>query len=120
MISACSTPAKCCAYLFRNGQLEPLDCDPTDTTDDVEAGIREAGYFFVRRVGATDGQAEEGYGYARIFERLSPHLSWLIDLSPCGDQSELIFADSALDALALITRVERDLAAQQNGKAVRR
>ncbi len=118
MISACSTPAKCRAYLFRNGQLQPLDDSPTDFTEDAEEGLREAGYFFVRRLGASESQAELGFGFAQVFERLNSHLTWVVEVSPAGDLAQMVFADSAMDALELIARVERDLAAQQCGKAV--
>ncbi len=120
MISACSTPAKCRAYLFRNGHLQPLDDSPTDFAEDADEGLREAGYFFVRRLGASESQAELGFGFARVFERLNSHLTWAIEVSPLGDLSQMVFADSAMDALELIARIERDLAGQQSGKAARR
>ncbi len=121
MIAPASMPAKGCAYLFQNGETEILASDPTELSGiyDVNESIRHAGYFLVRRIGASESQAEDGYGYARVFERLSPSLAWLVELSPLGDLSQLIFCDTALDMLSLVARIEHDLAAQ-TGKAVRR
>ncbi|MBL8828304.1 MAG: hypothetical protein JNM18_15085 [Planctomycetaceae bacterium] len=120
MIATAPPPAKCRAYLFKSGQIQPLDDSPTDFAEDVDDGLRQAGFMFVRRLGASESQAELGFGFARVFERLNSHLTWALEISPLGDLAQMVFADSAMDALELIARVERDLAAQQSGKAVRR